>query len=289
MAILVILLLVVLWAAVLVPPILRSRNQSSFGGVGDFMARLGSIGRHERRRSSGGGMLGASGGLFGARPIEPIAPPVQHMRIPGAMTPAQKRRRDVLIVLLGGVGFTFLLAIVGHSMALWFLQLDRRRAPRYVRLPSAAVQEECARASHQGLVHRAPARRTCASGDDSDPSGRSRLVVGARPAPQRLLLGATRAHGPGPGDRSRRRRRTRRARSEAPTRARSRSPRRARRSGRARSRSGRSNVTSSTPRAPTSTRQPRCSPRRPRPRRRTSTSATRASSPTRRRSSPRRT
>jgi len=123
LAILVILLLVVLWAAVLVPPILRSRNQSSFGGVGDFMARLGSIGRHERRRSSGGGMIGASGGLFGARPIEPIAPPVQHMHIPGAMTPAQKRRRDVLIVLLGGVGFTFLLAIVGHSMALWFLQL----------------------------------------------------------------------------------------------------------------------------------------------------------------------
>ena len=122
MAILVILLLVVLWAAVLVPPILRSRNQSSFGGVGDFMARLGSLGRHERRSSSGG-MLGASGGLFGARPIEPIAPPVQHMNIPGAMTPAQKRRRDVLIVLLGGVGFTFLLAIVGHSMALWFLQL----------------------------------------------------------------------------------------------------------------------------------------------------------------------
>jgi len=40
LAILVILLLVVLWAAVLVPPILRSRNQSSFGGVGDFMARL---------------------------------------------------------------------------------------------------------------------------------------------------------------------------------------------------------------------------------------------------------
>jgi hypothetical protein len=45
------------------------------------------------------------------------------MRIPGAMTPAQKRRRDVLVVLLGGVGFTFLLAIVGHSMALWMLQL----------------------------------------------------------------------------------------------------------------------------------------------------------------------
>ena len=124
MAIFVILLLGVLWAAVLLPPILRSRSQSSLGGVGDFMARLGSIGRHESRRSSAsGGMLGASGGLLGARPMEPIAPPVQHMRIPGAMTPAQKRRRDVLVVLLLGVGFTFVLAFVGHSMALWFLQL----------------------------------------------------------------------------------------------------------------------------------------------------------------------
>ena len=123
MAILVILLLCVLWAAVLVPPILRSRNQSTIGGVGDFMARLGSIGRHESRRSTPRGMLGSSGGLLGPRPIEPIAPPVRHMRIPGAMTPAQKRRRDVLVVLLGGAGFTFLLAIVGHSMALWVLQL----------------------------------------------------------------------------------------------------------------------------------------------------------------------
>jgi hypothetical protein len=45
------------------------------------------------------------------------------MRIPGAMTPTQKRRRDVLVVLLCGVGFTFLLAFVGHNVALWFLQL----------------------------------------------------------------------------------------------------------------------------------------------------------------------
>ena len=87
------------------------------------MARLGAIGRHESRRSTPKGMLGSSGGLLGPKPIEPIAPPVRHMRIPGAMTPAQKRRRDVLVVLLAGVGFTFLLAIVGHSMALWFLQL----------------------------------------------------------------------------------------------------------------------------------------------------------------------
>jgi len=123
LAILVILLLVVLWAAVLVPPILRSRSQSTLGGVGDFMARLGSIGRHESRRSAPRGMLGSSAGLLGPRPVEPIAPPVQHMRIPGAMTPTQKRRRDVLVVLLGGVGFTFLLAVVGHNMMLWGLQL----------------------------------------------------------------------------------------------------------------------------------------------------------------------
>ncbi len=55
--------------------------------------------------------------------LEPIAPPVQPMRIPGAMSPAQKRRRDVLVILLAGVGFTFLLAIVGHSAMLWGLQI----------------------------------------------------------------------------------------------------------------------------------------------------------------------
>jgi hypothetical protein len=123
LAILVILVLGALWAAVLVPPILRARGNATIGGVGDFMARLGSIGRHESRRSTPRGMLGSSAGLLGPRPVEPIAPPVRHMHIPGAMTPAQKRRRDVLVVLLCGVGFTFLLAFVGHNVALWFLQL----------------------------------------------------------------------------------------------------------------------------------------------------------------------
>ena len=43
-AILVILVLGALWAAVLLPPILRSRNSSGMGGVSDFMDGLRSLG-----------------------------------------------------------------------------------------------------------------------------------------------------------------------------------------------------------------------------------------------------
>ena len=43
MAIPVLLILAVLWAAVLVPPVLRSRSESRRGGVGDYTSRLGAL------------------------------------------------------------------------------------------------------------------------------------------------------------------------------------------------------------------------------------------------------
>jgi hypothetical protein len=109
----VILVLGVLWVAVLVPPILRARGQQSRSdSVGDFHHRLSTLGRangsHRNRpyrTSAQRPMFAPSGGG------------------PASMSAAQKRRRDVLFVLLGVVAATFFLAVLTRSTAFIGLQL----------------------------------------------------------------------------------------------------------------------------------------------------------------------
>lgn len=121
MAILVILILLALWGAVLLPPILRARAESGSapGGIGDFVGRLRSglgQGRHH------------DGAL---PPLQPIMGPVggpgpalgSGMRAPGGMSQMQRRRRDVLIGLLAAAGLTFLMAFMAGSIVFWVFQL----------------------------------------------------------------------------------------------------------------------------------------------------------------------
>jgi len=131
LAILVILILAILWGAVLLPPILRSRNDSggASGGIGDFVGKLRSgLGA----RHGGGdpalapltpimGPVGPIGGPMGpgAMPGAPMGP----VQVPGAMSPIQRRRRDVLVGLLAAVGFTLLMAVFSGTMVFWVLQL----------------------------------------------------------------------------------------------------------------------------------------------------------------------
>lgn len=136
MAILVILILAILWAAVLIPPILRSRHSSgSPSGVGDFMARLGAFGRSQHA-------------VHDLPPLDPIMGPVgspytgngfmpnSHGTVPngnggvpsgpvrvGAMSPAQRRRRDILVGLLAAAAVTFLMALFAGSVIFWALHL----------------------------------------------------------------------------------------------------------------------------------------------------------------------
>jgi hypothetical protein len=108
----VILVLIILWVAVLVPPILRARGaQSRTDSVGDFHHKLRSLGqanghRSRPRRST------ASSPIF-----------VPNHTGGGAMSAQQKRRRDVLFVLGGLVAFTFFLAVLTRSMPFIALQL----------------------------------------------------------------------------------------------------------------------------------------------------------------------
>jgi hypothetical protein len=119
-AILVILVLLGLWAAVLIPPILRSKAAagSAPGGVGDFLGRLRAGLGHGHRHDAG------------MPPLQPIIGPVGGpgpsmgpIRAPGGMSAAQRRRRDVLVVLLAAVGLSFLMAIMASSIVFWVLQL----------------------------------------------------------------------------------------------------------------------------------------------------------------------
>ncbi|MEX0665818.1 MAG: hypothetical protein WD598_13770 [Acidimicrobiia bacterium] len=128
MAILVILVLAILWAAVLVPPILRSRAESgAAGGISDFFGRM--------REGLGHRAHGGDPSLPALQPIMgPVSPmggspmmypgaPVGPVQVPGGMSPAQRRRRDVLVGLLGAVGITLVMALFSSGVAFWVLHL----------------------------------------------------------------------------------------------------------------------------------------------------------------------
>jgi Flp pilus assembly protein TadB len=108
----VILVLGILWVAVLVPPILRARGQQNrTDSVGDFSHKLRSLGQANGHRARPRRSTASS----------PIFVP-SHTSGSG-MTAQQKRRRDVLFVLLGLVAFTFFVAVLTRSMAFVALQI----------------------------------------------------------------------------------------------------------------------------------------------------------------------
>ena len=132
MAIPVLLILAVLWAAVLVPPVLRSRAESRRGGIGDLHSRLGSLTNH----AAGPRSTGSRGSRVPLRPVPPLTAPTRsrgagvrsapgQRALPGTgalcsqeMTPAQKRRRTVLAILIGGAILSLGLAVLVSPM-LW--------------------------------------------------------------------------------------------------------------------------------------------------------------------------
>ena len=104
--------LVLLWVAFLAPTLLRARNnQVRADSVGDFHHRLRAL------AGSGGHRKHNSAGPSGQPILAPMATP------PGAMTPAQRRRRDVLLILAGVAGVTFLAAVVTRSPLVIAIQL----------------------------------------------------------------------------------------------------------------------------------------------------------------------
>ena len=100
------------WIAFLAPTILRARNnQVRADSVGDFHHRLRALGRTNGTQRKG------------PRPhrMAPLHGPVHGG--PGAMSPAQKRRRDVLLILAALVGITLVVAVLQRSTPFIALQL----------------------------------------------------------------------------------------------------------------------------------------------------------------------
>ena len=132
----VLIILAVLWAVVLVPPLLRSRGQRSADSIVDFNYKLDMLGRmngsrRRRRRELSAAMPAAT---LGARPVG--APPLASAPyVPAPYVPAPyagpstaahrsaRRRRAVMQVLGGSVFATLFLAVGAHSLAFWLLQI----------------------------------------------------------------------------------------------------------------------------------------------------------------------
>src|SRR5262249_41136307 len=62
-------------------------------------------------------------GPVGGAPVPGAMPAVGPVRVPGGMTPHQRRRRDVLVALLAACGLTFLMFAFSGSMAFLVLNL----------------------------------------------------------------------------------------------------------------------------------------------------------------------
>ena len=147
----VLLILAGIWAAVLIPPILRARAESSpADSIGDFRRQLRVLQRTGPQHAPHGGETATAvplrpvpspramdpGGDWPA--LRPGGPGVAGQGL-GSPRPRQagggpapvgaaakrartvRRRRDVLFTLLMGMGTTFVLAMVVSSSALWML------------------------------------------------------------------------------------------------------------------------------------------------------------------------
>jgi hypothetical protein len=126
----VLLILAVLWAAVLVPPVLRARSENRRGDrIGPL--RLGAYGRNPSLAAPFGRPRLLGGRLGPDRPVDRArhsrgSVPSRGDRPPHApkpITPTQKRRRDVMLVLLGGVLLSLVLAAFTGTALLWVLHL----------------------------------------------------------------------------------------------------------------------------------------------------------------------
>jgi Flp pilus assembly protein TadB len=115
LAIPVLLILAVLWAAVLVPPVLRSRSESR-RGFGDFTSRLGAL----AHRNSPTVPMRARAGRSRLHAVPPVAGSTP--RASTTMSPSQKRRRDVLMILVGAAVVSLGLAVLVNPM-LWIAQV----------------------------------------------------------------------------------------------------------------------------------------------------------------------
>jgi hypothetical protein len=129
LAIPVLIVLAVLWAAFFLWPMIQGRTTGrKADSIGDFTYRLGVIGKtngHQPRRRKPASPIPV--GVAPARALaaasRPGPRPGAPVRTAGGMTRAQRRRRDVLALLGVAVVASLLLALLGGTPMFWGVQL----------------------------------------------------------------------------------------------------------------------------------------------------------------------
>ena len=130
----VLIILAVLWAVVLVPPVLRARSQRSADSIVDFNYKLDVLGRtggNRRRRARGpvSGTAVPDVAVPGAAMPVLLAAPMSsngmssHAIVSSAAQRSARRRGQVLRVLAFAVASTLLLALTAHVAVAWVLQV----------------------------------------------------------------------------------------------------------------------------------------------------------------------
>lgn len=99
-----------LWAAVLIPPLLRARSDRKAGSLGDYSNTMGAMKPSVRT-------LRAM-----SRPTASLVDGSMHRGISNTQK-TKKRRKDVLMALLSACAVTFVLAIFLSSPLVWLLHI----------------------------------------------------------------------------------------------------------------------------------------------------------------------
>jgi hypothetical protein len=123
LGVVVLIVLAAVWAAFLLPPILRARSEHRpSGSISDFRRQL-----HVLARSAPAGPIGPSSIPGRVVPIRPMAP----THAPAAATPLRlgrsrqtiKRRRDIFVGLLVAMGGSLVLGALPPLRILWTIHL----------------------------------------------------------------------------------------------------------------------------------------------------------------------
>ena len=202
----VIVILAVVWAAVLIPPMLQNRSQARpADSISAFQSQLSTL---QRRTVGESGPITPPNGMRAVRPVTStpgLAGPAEFRPVPLgtvdqarlARLDAQRRRRHVLVGLLVAAGATLALSFVLPSLRMLHIVIDvllvsyvallvhRRKLAQERAAKVRSMQAAQARRQRQGARRPAPVR-------DEAPIGRhARVERSAGPAQLDLRPAAT--------------------------------------------------------------------------------------------------
>ncbi len=111
MTIPVLIILGILWAAVLVPPLIRAYSERRGGTMGDYSNTIGALKPSARTLKTM------------SRPTASLVNGSMHSTRASKASATKKRRRDVFNALLAAVVVTLILAIVLSNPAVWLIHV----------------------------------------------------------------------------------------------------------------------------------------------------------------------